>query len=219
MPDGSTIGLVLGSSVLAVAVTQGFTVVRDMFARNKTADYSALYLAMSLESYGRSCSELLSESEMSLASEGNAGRHHGSLIDMPDPPTTVDWRALGIDITAEALALPVLIATTNSTIKSLWDISEEESALVELHEAAAEIGLQCFDLARSVREKRSIPPLVLNQRWNAFSHLNDKQSEYASLKLRREADHREMMASMFKAAEMVEAQPACDRIRASAVKP
>lgn len=184
MADGSTIGLMLGSSVIGSFLTLGATAWKEAVSNTKSADYSALYLAMALEEYGRQCSDLLSESEMAFASEGMAGKAYGSLPKMPDSPSTVSWTALGIEITAEALALPVLVATTNVTIQSFWDIGEEEMAIGEIHDSAVEIGLQCFSLARSIREKRSIPPLVLNEKWNAFSHLIRKQEEYAAVKAR-----------------------------------
>lgn len=189
MADGSTIGLMLGSSVIGSFLTLGATAWKDAVSNKNSADYSALYLAMALEAYGRQCSDLLSDSEMALASEGMAGKTYGSLPEMPDSPSTVSWTALGIGITAEAMALPVLIATTNVTIRTFWEIGEEEMAIGELHDSAAEIGLQCFSLARSVREKRSIPPLILNEKWNAFSHLVKKQEEYALVKARSRESH------------------------------
>lgn len=201
MADVSTFGLMLGSSVIAAALTHGVTAVKDGISTKKTADYSALYLAMTLEAYARECSNMLSESEMALASDDNAGKRHAYLPEFPAVPTTVDWKSLGIEITAMALALPVLIATTNVSIGTTWDLTEEDLALTELHEAGAEIGLQCFALARDVREKRSIPPLALNEKWNAFSHLINKQAEYAGLREKKETSHRIMIRGMDHAAD------------------
>ena len=192
MADVSTFGLMLGSSVIAAALTQGITAIKDRFSKRETANFSALYLAMSFEGYGRECSNVLSESEMSLASDGNAGKRHGFLPEFPEVPATVDWKSLGIEITSKALALPVLVATTNVSIKTTWDVTEEDMALTELHEAAAGIGLQSFALAREVREKRSIPALVLNEKWNAFTHLTEKQREFATLRENSKAERARM---------------------------
>lgn len=191
MADGTLIGLALGSSVLAAALTQGFGVAKDRFASGKSANYSALYLAMALEDYGRACSECISQSDMYGASDGAAGSPQTSLPVMPALPETIDWKALGIDITAEALALPVHVTTKNGSIRSTWDVGEHDTAINEVVEAAADIGLKAFELAAKIRKKRNIPALVMPGGWNALMHLTEKNAEYTEENRRVDAPHAE----------------------------
>jgi hypothetical protein len=190
MADSSTLGLVIGSSVIAAIFTQGIGWARDWFKENKTSSYSALYLAMAFEAYGRACSRQISDSETYEASDGQAGESHGFLPEIPDLPKEIDWESLGIATTEEALALPVLVATTNSAIGSTWDIGEPEAALEQMREAAAEIGLKAFALAGIIRRRQKIPALAYSSGWSAPEHLAKRKAEYVALRDKREALHR-----------------------------
>lgn len=178
MPDGSTIGLVLGSSVFAAGLTQGLAIFREWRAASVSADYSGLYLAMALEAYGRQCSDAISESEIYQYSEGSAGSPQRYVPNFPALPDNIDWRSLGLTFTSEALALPVAVATTNAAISNGWDHGDNDDNIRDVREATAKIGLEAFELAATIRRARSIPEALQHGEWSAQKHLEEREQAY-----------------------------------------
>ena len=105
------ITLVAGSSVLAALVTQAVAALREGRNRSRDASLSALYLAIAFESYAGDCSSALGESEAYEASNHHAGAAIGNVPDLPEFPSSIEWKPLGIQHTTKAMSFRVEVET------------------------------------------------------------------------------------------------------------
>lgn len=185
MPDSSTIGLVAGSSVLAAALTQGSSVVRDWLKRRRDAAFSALYAALTLEEYARQCSGYVSDSETYDASHHAAGAPRGSLPDKPVFAETIDWNALGVETTTDCLSLLVEIDMADQKIAAEFEFGDDDSGVAEMRRAAVDIALRAFALACSLRLAHRVKALKLDAEWNFTIYLEERKQRYADLAAKR----------------------------------
>lgn len=201
MADGSTIGLVATSSVLAAALTQVFAIARDWWTKGTSAKFGALYLAVALEAYADECSALLSDSEAYSASHHQAGRWRGQLPELHPCPDDVEWKALGLRLTTAALAFRVAIATARSKVADAFDYGDENDGVQAAREVAASLGLKAVALASDLRRSHGVDPRENDDpNWNVETHLAERQVAYLQLRERQKVMNQLMWDEMQAAA-------------------
>ena len=168
------VALVAGSSVLAALVTQGVGIARDWWKANKDGSYDALYLALALESYAGTCASALSESETYESSEGHAGSPHGSVPDLPDYPSSIEWKPLGIKQTTDAMSFRVEIETAKAMIHDHWEFLDEEDVVPLVRERVARLGQKALNLAIEFRKAWNIVAADYGDDWNVKDYVDDK---------------------------------------------
>lgn len=170
-----------GSSVLAAALTQGSSLLRDWFKRRRDADFSALYAALTLEAYARKCSTYVSESETYDASSHSAGAPHSRLPDKPVFPAEIDWDALGVDVTTDCLSLLVEIDMADQRIAGEFEFVDDDSGVFEMRRSTTDMGLRAFALGQSLRSTYRVKALKLDEEWNFLVYLNQQKLRYDEL--------------------------------------
>lgn len=200
MADGSTIGLVATSSVLAAALTQVFSIARDWWMKGHSAKFGALHLAIALEAYADECSTLLSDSEAYEASDGSGGRPRGRLSDLPPYPDEIDWKALGLRLTTAALTFRVAIGTANAKVAGAFEYGDDDDGVQEVREAAARLGSKAATLAKDIRASHGIEPQELDAEWNVVTYLLERQAVYVQLRARQRESNQRMWDEMQAAA-------------------
>lgn len=201
MPTGTftyvdVVALVAGSTVLAAFVSQGFTVLREAIERKRQSAFSALYLAIGLESYASKCSTTISESETYEASAESAGAPHGNLPDLPDFSPSIDWEPLGIAATTKAMSFAVEVKNTQAMIRGAWEFSDEDDVIPEVREAAARLGCKALMLASELRQARGVAPVEYTGDWNVVQFLEMKLGEYAERRRKRDDANRRFNEEM-----------------------
>lgn len=197
--DTGIVALVAGSSVLAAALTQGVAALRDRLKTRKDAAFSALYLALALESYASSCASALGESDTYEASGGAAGAPHGNLPDLPDFPGTIDWKPLGIGHTTKALSFRVEVESAKAMIRDLWDVTgDEDYSITTMREEAARLGLKALTLAASFRSSWKIAPVDESGEWTVRGYLTERSEKLESAKKQRQEHDRCMTEALAK---------------------
>ena len=202
MADGSTIGLVATSSVLAAALTQGMVLVREWWTHGRSAAFSALYLALALESYARECSTLISDSETYENSDGHAGTPRGRLSPLPEYADGIDWHALGLSDTTAALSFRVSIENENAKVAATFEFGDDDDGVSEVREAAATLGLQAITLAGELRRRHRIDPLALDPQWNVERHLVEKGEAFTADRTARNEANRQMWIEIERGQEL-----------------
>lgn len=179
------VALVAGSSVLAALLNQGLTAARDAFERKRQSAFSALYLAIALESYASECSTTISESETFEASVEQAGKPHGNVPDLPEFSASIDWKPLGIAATTNAMSFAVEVKNTQAMIREAWEFGDEDDVIPEVREEAARIGTKALALASKLRESGRIAKVEYRNEWNVVTFLSEKVSDYAERRRKR----------------------------------
>lgn len=198
---GGIITLVAGSSVLASLVTQGVAAFLEGRKTDKDASFSALYLAIALESYASECSAALGDSENYMASGGHAGAQRG-LPDIPDYPESIEWKPLGIEHTNEAMSFRVEVETARTMIADYWDVVGDEDDLVPMiREETARLGKKALELAIRFRKSWKIKAVDYSGEWNVQTYLSEKVEKYAQDRKIREERDRKMNQEMFESLE------------------
>lgn len=174
------------SGVLAALFTQGLSWLRDSWRDRRDAKFSALYIAIALEDYARTCATLLSESENWESSNENAGAPHGNIAGMPDYPE-IEWKAFGIKDAERAMAFRTKINSDHSMFSGLWEFSDEDQIVPEVREKAAEHGLTALRMAAVFRARRGLNPLDDFGEFTTEGYLTENHESYVAKRLSYEA--------------------------------
>ena len=198
----------MGSSVLAAGLTQVANGLRDWVTKGRSAKFSALYLALALESYGDECSTLISDSETYDGSGGHAGSPRGRLPELAPYPDEIDWTALGLPLTTEALSFRVSIGNSNARIAGVFEFQDPDDGAEATRMEAANLGVLAFTIARRLRRDHKVVPLAMDEHWNPDMHLRERQIEYIERRRVAAADNAAMWAEIEQApaAEQPEAR-------------
>ena len=130
---------------------------RDWRGKRNRSQLSGLHLALDLEAYGRLCSHNLSERENYESSDGHAGSQANLVPHLPEYAGNLDWMALGIATTLDALQFRVDIEQANERVTSIADYQDGEDALAEALHRTAALGVKAFELAAVMMRRSGIP--------------------------------------------------------------
>jgi hypothetical protein len=206
MADAATTGwtavqiitLVGGSSVIAALITQGVSWVREWLGETKEGKFTALYIAIALEEYARTTATILMESEQHDNSDGHAGTAHGNLAELPEYPE-VNWRAFGIKRAEAAMTFRTDVDAQRTYMTGLWDVADEDDAVPEFQERAAEMGLTALALAEQFRKDHRLTPLDQSDEWSTKNGLARRHEKFVARRVkaaeRQEASRMEMAAT------------------------
>lgn len=171
------IWLAAASSSLAVAVlTQAFTICREKLAHRADQRFSALHIALALESYGSECAHVLGDKETFISSDGHHGQDWATIPSLPDWPAAIDWKRLGIKNTEKAFALQVEIAAAKAKISDQYDFDPPDGGDGSVIDDAIGFGLRAFMLAADIRAKAKLDPIVASE-WPLDRYLRERRDD------------------------------------------
>ena len=184
------------SGVLAALFTQGLAWLREWRGESKQAKFAALYIAITLEAYARTCASVIGESETYEASEENAGVGHGNLAEIPEFPE-VDWKAFGIKNAERAMAFRTRIDNDRAMIRETWEHADEDDIVPLVREKSGEHGLDALAMAKDFRSQHRLTPLAESGQFSTQSYLQRKHDEYVEKRKRWEEGQRKMIQELF----------------------
>jgi hypothetical protein len=151
--------IVLASSVVATIISLTITVLRDWYARKRSASYSAIRVATTLERFVHDCMIAISDHEVAIAAKGAMGEPGLALPKLPEYPDDVDWKALPLRLCERALTLPNQIELeARGLIEASWKFvghDDYETALAQ----TATCGMVAAQLAAELRTECGLSPL------------------------------------------------------------
>ncbi|MEJ7928291.1 hypothetical protein WG908_16205 [Sphingobium sp. AN641] len=202
MPFSTTelLTIVGGSSVIAAAVTQGIGIIRDWRKAKHEGKFSALYVAIALESYADKCATLIGDSQNHQNSDGHAGVPHGNIADLPDYPAAVEWKPFGIRDTTRAMSFRVEVDTRKASFSGEWEFGDEEDIVPLVREESARLGLKALELAIGFRNTWGIEAVDYSTEWNVRDYLKTALAEHVTKreayeKIQRDS-HDQLMGSL-----------------------
>ncbi|WP_425991471.1 hypothetical protein [Brevundimonas sp. TWP2-3-2] len=154
----ATLSLILGSSfftavasaLLGEPIKQHLERKRIDAEIRKSAAFAALYLANALEAYARDCAEIVVGNQSNLDPYDDQSPHRANLNALPDFPTELNWTALGVHLTDDALSFRTRVALTRLHLSEYWEYAAD-AIFADVAESAAEIGLEARALAAILR--------------------------------------------------------------------
>jgi hypothetical protein len=180
--------LAAASSSLAVAVlTQTFTVVREKLAHRTDQRLSALHVALSLESYGGECARVLGDKETFIDNQGHHGQDWTTIPALPDWPSAIDWKRLGIKNTEKVFALRVEIDTAKARIADHYDIDPPDGGDGDVIDEAIRLGLRALSLAADIRTEAKLNPSTRGE-WPIDRYLAERRDDRTEKLQQRLAD-------------------------------
>lgn len=186
MPTHSILTFVLAvasSTVFAAVITQLVTIVRDHRKTKREAAFTALFVAIALEDYASTCSNLISDSENFDSTDGQVGKAHGKVAELPDYPASVEWKPFGIDDTTKVLSFRVDVDNTRAMLSDMWDFQDEDSIVPLVREQSARLGRDALALAADLRQRWRLAPVVDGGEWNVRAHLDERLDHYSTKRL------------------------------------
>ncbi|WP_147418776.1 hypothetical protein [Sphingobium terrigena] len=143
---------ILGTAVATAIAAQGALWVKEKWVAGAEGRFSALYAALFFEEYASACSHRLGEYSEYISSSGHAGVAHGALPELPDFPTEIDWRRVGIRRTEDAFAYRVKHAAASAKIAYLYDFDPPDGGDHELVMQLIGRGLDALALGAKIRK-------------------------------------------------------------------
>jgi hypothetical protein len=176
------IWLAAASSSLAVAVlTQAFTIGREKLAHRADQRFSALHVALALESYGGECAHVLGEKETFISSDGHHGQDWGTIPSLPDWPAAIEWKRLGIKNTEKVFALRVEVDAAKARISDQYEFDPPDGGDGAVIDDAIGFGLRALALAADIRAKAKLDPIVASE-WPLDRYLTERRDDRAKKK-------------------------------------
>jgi hypothetical protein len=179
------IATIVGSgSLLTAGLTHLLTQWRERGKLKIKGTISALHVAIALENYAAECADVAGDNMSFRSSKGGFGVQHSNIPVAPIYPDGVDWEALGVDLTTEALDFRLRVGEARGSISFFAGFADEQG-IDETTDAAIELGLQAHKLADAIRKKRGIK---MRQHWRE-DHNTPKwlAEQWVAVQERREA--------------------------------
>jgi hypothetical protein len=155
------IAKVLGTGVVAAALTHGVSWWRDSRKEKasnlRDARYLALRLAVILERFAIDCSEVVGLVDTYAASKGSAGSQTTKLPEIGEFPSDSDWKTIDPKLAARALEFVNELLMAQQKLNFSWHVSDEDQITEECADDAALLGLRAWDLAHQLRQRHDLP--------------------------------------------------------------
>lgn len=184
----NNIWLAAASSSLAVAVlTQLFSIGRENLAHRTDQRLSALHVALALESYASECARVLGDKETFIDNQGHHGQDWTTIPALPDWPSAIDWKRLGIKNTEKVFALRVDVETAKAKISDQYDFDPPDGGDASVIDDATRLGLRALSLATAIRIKARLDPPVTSE-WPIGRYFEERRDDRAGKLQQRLAD-------------------------------
>lgn len=194
------VGIFFGSLLSAI-----FSVVRELYAENRSKKKEAEYLAIRMicifDSFMEGCASVV----------GDDGLYHGqtdaegySRIQVTSPQLDVqledvNWKSFPPELMYEILYFPNLVKDAESYISSTFEHAasppDYSEGFEERQYQYSKLGGLASELTEKLREKYKIPRNHVSS-WDIVEYMNRERNKIHQLRLKREADHEAMFATV-----------------------
>jgi hypothetical protein len=147
---------VLGGAVGAV-LTQAATFLRDWLTKTEEGQFTALTLALQLESYASTCAEPVYAIENYV--EGHTSEPSGSLPALPEFSDKTNWKGLGTQHASAVLGFRVEVNVLQGGVAQVWEIEGPVAAWGAAADSAVEAGADALRIAGDLRRAFRLGPM------------------------------------------------------------
>lgn len=160
---GSLLTLAATTGVVTALLNQGLSWLRDWRAssekRKANARYLALRVAVLLEAYADTCSDVAGEIDLHESSRGHGGKQITELPKVPDYPADDDsWRLVAPDLLDRCLSFPNKVAASQKVVDSVHIWGDRGDLVQQCMEECVDRGLEAWNLAADLRKRYRFEP-------------------------------------------------------------
>jgi hypothetical protein len=196
------------SSVVSSVVAIGWSALKDAGARKRQRRDTALDVAVSLESYARSCRSMMHRAEW--ATEKAARTHsYDAIRDVKLPefafPEKIEWKWLKHKVTSELREFPAAIHAGREYLGSVREYSDPAEICEAVAFECARAAKEALTLARATRRKHGAAP------WKPGAKDSNLERELSDFITRSEQQrktlrerHKQFMTELVAETELVE---------------
>ncbi|MGW9333499.1 hypothetical protein [Bosea sp. NPDC055594] len=180
------------AGVTAAVVTQGMTWLREWRAsgskKKASAAYLAVRVAVALEAFSETCSEIVGDIVNYESSGGNVGSPRTDLPAAPTYPTDEEsWRSMDLVLVEKVLSFPNRVGASQKAVGYAGEYGDGGDEMTRMClEQACERGIEAWDLAVALREKYGFPSYA-----PAVEYVDFLRKEAEEAKGRRRKDQEE----------------------------
>ncbi|WP_244818584.1 hypothetical protein [Caballeronia sp. Lep1P3] len=172
--------VVLPSSAISSLMTIGWNSWRDARLRRTDRKDTALSVALSLESYARTCRKMMHRAEWASNSAMQT-QSYDSIRSVELPvfsfPEKLEWKWLSTKVTSGLREFPAVIHSTRNFLDSVWEYGDPLEFCEEVAFESAKAAKRALELARMTRRKYGV---VAWQPGGIDSNLHNELSEHIS---------------------------------------
>lgn len=170
------ITLFFGSSLLTALLVFMLGWVKDWIKETRTkkmaAQYSALRLAVLLESFAIASADNIAENASFESSDGHMGHNTTEIPPIGDMPEDIDWQALDPSLSAQILTLPNELVLAKITLSGFWEVCDPEDFSSQYRHQAGYLGYRAWEIAQNLRIKYALSTFEpKNNSWNIKEYL------------------------------------------------
>jgi hypothetical protein len=179
MEGEDLIKIILGGSVGGLSV-QGIVWLKERNVRKSEkidkARVVALQIAVTLESFAQDCATMITENEVYEDTRGTVGNHSGSVPNLPEYPSELEWNTLDHQLASDVFGLRGIKKHCDGIVNFWADADPEPDRIRrEASNQSGRCGLQAWNLAVRLRAQYSLPATSPNVgRWNFVETLRER---------------------------------------------
>ena len=187
---------IVATAVVTAGAAQVALLLKDHWLQSREGKFSSLYAALFFEEYAQQCSYYLSDIQDTIA-QSHDGLHSVAMPPVPDFPTEIDWRKVGIRLTEDAFAFRVAVASAQSSINYASNIDPPEGGQFEVQVELAAKGLKALDLARRIRYASKLKPAhIQDPEFTTERFLSERRAALNEIEQKRLAAHCASLAKL-----------------------
>jgi hypothetical protein len=119
----------------------------------------ALRVAVLLEAYADTCSDVAGEIDLHESSRGHGGKQITELPKVPDYPADDDsWRLVAPDLLDRCLSFPNKVAASQKVVDSVHIWGDRGDLVQQCMEECVDRGLEAWNLAADLRKRYRFEP-------------------------------------------------------------
>lgn len=152
--------LALSTGVVTAIINQGISWFRDYkkdkIANSRIASYSALRLAVDLETYAIACSDAISDIELFKSSGGYAGKEHTNIPILAKFPDDIDWKMILPSESARVLTFINELVIAQKAINFCYEVNSD-CVPYECNNQMGICGYRAWLIASDLRKQYKFP--------------------------------------------------------------
>lgn len=151
--------VVLPSSAISSFITIGWNTWRDATLRRTDRKDTALSIALSLESYARTCMAMLHRADWASRSATQTQSYdsiRGVKIPELSYPDKLEWKWLSTELTSELREFPATLHSTGNFLSSVWEYGDPLEFCEQVAFESAKAAKRALELARMTRRKYGV---------------------------------------------------------------
>ncbi|NQE64527.1 hypothetical protein E1H18_4783 [Caulobacter sp. RHG1] len=141
------------SGLLAAALTQLATFLRDYLTKSEQGRTSAMFVTLALENFAAVALYRAEQIELFNGSAGTMGEPYVGVPAFPDFPPTTDWRAIGAKLSMKVLSGQGAVTAAQTKLDGILAVTDASHTADDTRIECVRVGYKLLTVAGEVRAR------------------------------------------------------------------